>query len=39
MLSIGDECIRPFLHSQIVQAVNSVTDQLRHWSRLRLTQR
>ena len=30
MLSIGDECISPFLHGEIIRAMNSFTDQLHH---------
>ena len=36
MLSIDDELICPFLHSQIVQTVSSLTDHLQEWSGLNL---
>lgn len=36
MLSIDDELICPFLHSQIVQTVSSLTGHLQEWSGLNL---
>ena len=33
MLSIGDERISPFLHDEIIRAMNSFTDRLSHLGR------